>query len=371
VVNIDKGQVLHAAAAGIQGIEALYEIVRWRNGKVELKSGIPLNTPTTVSARTDLVLMEVVQRLDEGLADESAPAQERGSRFNSVVAAEIREQILERARRRRVFGTLRRVAGVSALIVILGLGLYLALGNREKISGLLSSYSQPQPSRPVGGTALIPAGEFVYGDGLRVRLHTFDIDKTEVTIGQYEEFLQAVGNSREYDHPAQPIPKRGHSNPDWEAFSQAANARAEFQGVRVTKSFPAVFLDWFDACAYAKWKGRRLPSQQEWEKAARGTDGARFPWGSDESSTKANTFNGEPTRKWAETGSFTEDRSPYGVFDMAGNVSEWTASWDDNQVVVRGGNFGNPNAEISRRVVKEDPLTESDRIGFRTAGAGR
>jgi Sulfatase-modifying factor enzyme 1/Domain of unknown function (DUF4388) len=371
VVNIDKGLVLHAAVAGKQGMEALYELVRWRNGKVELKSGIPPEIPRTVTTRTDHVMMMAVQQLDERLAGAGELAKEPGSRFNSVVAGEIRDQILARARRRRWFRILRKVALVSAGIIILGLVLYLAAGNRDKIAGFVSSFSESRSIPEEGGTVLIPPGEFIYGDGVRVRLDSFDIDRTEVTIGQYAEFLTAIRDRSDYDHPAQPIAKRGHSNAEWEALYKAASSGSEFQGVRVTRSFPAVFLDWFDAYAYAKWKGRRLPSEQEWEKAARGTDGRRFPWGSEESSTKANTFNGDPTKKWAEAGSFPEDRGPYGVFDMAGNVSEWTGSWDENQAVVRGGNFGNPNAEISRRVIKEDPLTLSDRIGFRTAGSGR
>ena len=68
VVNIDKGLVLHAAVAGKQGMEALYELVRWRNGKVELKSGIPPEIPRTVTTRTDHVMMMAVQQLDERLA---------------------------------------------------------------------------------------------------------------------------------------------------------------------------------------------------------------------------------------------------------------------------------------------------------------
>jgi formylglycine-generating enzyme required for sulfatase activity len=139
------------------------------------------------------------------------------------------------------------------------------------------------------------------------------------------------------------------------------------EGVRINVNFPAVFINWFDAYAYAKWKGRRLPSEQEWEKAARGTGGQRFPWGSDERIGAANVYRGDPKQKFAASGGYPQDRSPYGVLDMAGNVSEWTGSVDQSgNPVIRGGNFGNFSADLTRRVTNQRTLTLSDRIGFRT-----
>ncbi len=141
----------------------------------------------------------------------------------------------------------------------------------------------------------------------------------------------------------------------------------EIDGVKININYPAVFIDWFDAYAYAKWKGRRLPTEQEWEKAARGPGGQRYPWGPHDRSGAANVYQGDPKQKWTLPGSYPEDKSPYGVMDMGGNVSEWTSSVDQSgNPVIRGGNFGNWSADITRRVTNRPSLTLSDRIGFRT-----
>ena len=95
-------------------------------------------------------------------------------------------------------------------------------------------------------------------------------------------------------------------------------------------------LTWWDAYAYAKWRGRDLPSEQEWEKAARGTKGFQYPWGEEPSQKLANTGEdhkpGQPGTKgqidgynfWGDVDSMPKDKSAYGVIGMAGNVSEWT-----------------------------------------------
>lgn len=133
-----------------------------------------------------------------------------------------------------------------------------------------------------------------------VMLGDYYIDKYEVTNKKYKEFLDATGRT-----PPQ----------EW----------AERISLQGSDELPVVFVSWHDADAYCRWAGKRLPKEAEWEKAARGTEGRKFPWG-DEFDIKKTNSSGKYGGV-TSVGHFEEDVSPYGAFDMAGNVSEWTANW--------------------------------------------
>jgi len=162
---------------------------------------------------------------------------------------------------------------------------------------------------------LIPAGEFTMGSDNRlpdegpehkVTLDAFYIDIYEVTNLQYKKFNDATRRRS-------PTHFRNRTFPEGKA------------------DHPVTYVSWEDADAYCKWAGKRLPTDEEWEKAARGTDGRIFPWGNEFDVKNANT----PLR-WQQIGAFGDTTpvgsfeggvSPYGVYDMSGNVWEWTASW--------------------------------------------
>jgi formylglycine-generating enzyme required for sulfatase activity len=159
-----------------------------------------------------------------------------------------------------------------------------------------------------GGMIFIPAGEFIMGSdegeenegpARKVWVDAFFISKYEVTNRQYRDFV------RETNHRA-PV------------FMYQKDLGYDDQ--------PVVGISWYDALAYAKWSGMRLPTEAEWEKAARGLHGRSYPWGPVWDKNRANSAESEMTKP-AFVGSFPGGASPFGLMDMAGNVREWIADW--------------------------------------------
>ncbi len=243
----------------------------------------------------------------------------------------------------------------------------------------------------------IPAGEFVYQDGQKETLPKFYIDQYEVTIGQYAEFLDFLeknpDKAGQLAHPDQPKGK-GHVpvgwadmkelNPPMPGYYQRAQRWGKYQEAALDVNSPVFGVDWFDAFAYAKWKGRRLPTEQEWEKAARGTDGFKFSWGNEPDTSRSNTgadLDPNPKKggdkdgfkRWNTVDAKKGDKSPYGMIGASGNVSEWTATIVNSPEaggkvpVIRGGNWKNSDPSVTRRVIKLMDLQQDDALGFRTA----
>ena len=159
---------------------------------------------------------------------------------------------------------------------------------------------------------LIPAGSFEMGDHLdnwsnalpvhTVELNAFYMGKYEVTVGQYKQFVSATGH---------------RSLSDW------------ISNYSPTDNHPVVGVSWNDATAYAQWAGKRLPTEAEWEYAARGgLSGKRYPWGDKLTHDDANDWGTGCKDKWEycpPVGSFGSNG--YGLYDMAGNTWEWCADW--------------------------------------------
>lgn len=241
----------------------------------------------------------------------------------------------------------------------------------------------PVPERLVAGKdgapmALVPAGEFVMGTDSpgedpphRVFLEAYYMDRFEVTNARYLKFVEGARH-RTPQHYIDPL---------YDLWIGANMPPA-------VADRPVVNVDWYDAAAYCKWAGKRLPTEAEWEKAARGTDGRIYPWGNEPPTAARLNFE----QKWAgsETlrpvGSFGAGSSPYGVHDLAGNVAEWVSDWYDagyyrvaperdprgpaagSAKILRGGSWTNHAATVRATARHaDDPEGRNGDIGFRCA----
>jgi formylglycine-generating enzyme len=266
-------------------------------------------------------------------------------------------------------------------------------------------------SRP--GMVWIPGGEFLMGSDShypeeapahRVRVDGFWMDQFTVTNRDFEQFVEKTGHvtlaemparaedypgaqpemllpsSTVFKKPSGPVDMRNHYN--WWVYVRGANwrhPRGPASSIRNLMDHPVVHVAWQDVEAYAKWVGKELPSEAEWEFAARGgLEGKEFVWGDDLTpggKHMANTWQGDfPYRNSlddgyeysAPVGSFPANN--YGLYDMAGNVWQWTSDWyqehskidspcctaDNPRGAIREASFDArlPNIEIPRRVTK-------------------
>jgi len=203
----------------------------------------------------------------------------------------------------------------------------------------------------------IPAGTFLMGNPegkgradewpqRSVYLNAFAIDQVEVTNERYMAFVTSTGH-------------RNPPNP---------YGTGSLRSVKGIEQLPVVQMTWYDAKSYCSWAKKRLPTEAEWEKAARGIDGRLFPWGDEPATLKQANFD----REWEEektlhpVGSLPAGDSPYGVQDMAGNAREWVSDWYDPEYYrhapdrnpqgpdkkgvvrsIRGGSWHSPVADIT------------------------
>jgi formylglycine-generating enzyme required for sulfatase activity len=248
----------------------------------------------------------------------------------------------------------------------------VAQAQLERLRKSQSAMMTPAPETPM---VEIPAGEFVMGsDGTqalederpahRVWLDAFSIDVHEVTTAQYAAFLATAKRATPWQ---------------WETVDLSQH------GDR-----PVIGVDWRDAGAFCTWKGKRLPTEAEWEKAARGTDGRLYPWGNQVPTGELANFALGARFSYNQVllpvRSHEAGKSPYGLYHMAGNAYEWVQDWYGTNYyevspeknppgpsqgqfkVLRGGSWSDlPKYLLTYGRFKLPPETRNSYTGFRCA----
>src|SRR5215213_1028335 len=212
------------------------------------------------------------------------------------------------------------VGGFVALLALTILIIAVSTGGNRQPAGKESLEQPKTTSRPTyPGMAYVPGGEFTMGSDTgdeyerpahSVRVRAFYIDVNEVTCEDYLKFVTA---------------KSHRLPPNWTKGSHPPG----------TGKQPVTGVDWFDATAYAEWAGKRLPTEEEWEFAARGTGGSRYPWGNDWRPNAANAGDSSVDRL-IDVGSYPQGTTATGLMDLIGNAWEWTTS---DVVAYPGGRF--------------------------------
>jgi formylglycine-generating enzyme required for sulfatase activity len=282
----------------------------------------------------------------------------------------------------------------SVPMVLVPAGKFIRGSNKVDDTGMQQQYGFPSPlyldERPMQ----------------EIHVDAFYIDTYEVTYKKYKDFIlktkrmmpftwvnngyaltEAQLNEMDVGKLRKIALDYFRLDMDTRVMDKPGLIKAMLQYQQKRDRLPVGGINWFNAVAYCEWRSARLPTEAEWEKAARGTDGREFPWGNEWDEKITNTGDDS---EWedgiAPVGSFPQNKSPYGAYDMAGNVWEWVNDWYDvypgsdyhvdafgkANRVIRGGGGGIGHYAISyffRASTRQfsEPEMESDDVGFRCA----
>ena len=213
--------------------------------------------------------------------------------------------------------------------------------------------------------APVPAGNYPLSPRFgRTEVDAFSLDLNLVTVDKYRRFIDAGGYQQKSFWQAagwtmlteyRLVAPRFWSEPKWAAF--------------LKPNHPVVGVSWFEADAFARWCGRRLPTEMEWEASARGPSGYPFPWGADWHPDAA-AVRGQGDRITWPVGSFPKGRGHFGHFDLVGNVWQWTSTCGDTsgQMVAKGGSWASrPDQNRTDTYNAYDRGAQFSHLGFRTA----
>lgn len=250
------------------------------------------------------------------------------------------------------------IIGIIILLTSVGAIMAWSSQHKDKTKDIEKDKSSPTPNKTApSGMVYVPGGDFVMGNdegdiaerpAHKVTVKPFFMDMYEVTCEDYEKFITATARK---------------APPNW------INNRYPAGAAR----WPVTGVSWDDAYAYARWAGKRLPTEEEWEFAARGTDGRLYPWGNEWKSGFAN-MDAASVGRITDVGAYSAGVSPYGIFDIVGNAWEWTST---DLVAYPGGQLPPQKTNGDRKILRGGCWRNSQldgtatcRIGYLARSAG-
>ena len=317
----------------------------------------------------------------ESIADSELAVPKTQESENNQLGEEIRKKAVETPQQRRKKISNKEKLIILSLIVLLIIFSTVVLRNKNKNTGVATkinlakgttSISSPKPQNEM---ILIPAGEFLMGSTEQQAIEAWQkndggYDKEDY-LAEYPRRKIMLGNFY--------IDKKEVSNSDYKAFVDATNhiAPALWSDQNLNSpSLPVIGVDWNDADSYCRWLGKRLPSEAEWEKAARSADGRIWPWGNAWDPTKDNHGNGteygfdeSDGYKYTAPVGAELGVSPFGILNMAGNAYEWVA--DDFNAYPENDKYAQQDFDKGFKVFKGGAYTDgqseqrpASRVGY-------